>query len=421
MRSFFSANPFEVGLASAPRGAGLGQGQQSCVLIGTLSHKADAETLFDRTERKYEDDGWTIVREKTGRVFYGGTKDEVEETNIWACPPEPKNEQFLGQVPLVLGPSSWGSGAYQAPGVCPPGSVNVNGACVINPAIPGAPPPARVTLPYLGDEYGRLVPYRGGPAYWSDNNGEVTYCDPATEPNCPPQITKSTKMMGQVGPHWATYDGERVRWPDCDPRYDANCPFPTSVITEKIYATGVVGGFGGPGGGGFGFGGGPGGQVGGVGPVAGSPGPGSGPNTGPSIPCGPAGYGPTCAYPGQGLTVMQNVYPIDGVLGRRALGRGGGGGGRGGGRGGFRGGIPGRGNSGVSCGPDNWGPECGYAVGNLGKGTSSHGRAAEGHDRWYHPDAPCPPGYFRSSPGSPCVAPGDVVDNGENYFGNPWV
>lgn len=116
---------------------------------------------------------------------------------------------------------------------------------------------------------------------------------------------------------------------------------------------------------------------------------------------------------------MQNVYPIQGVLGRRALGRGGGGG-RGGFRGGFRGGYGVRTDSEIVCGPDNIGPGC-YPVENLGKGPLSHGKAAQGHDRWYHPDGPCPPGYFRSSPGSPCVAPGDLVDNGENYFGNPWV
>lgn len=429
MRTLFTANPFEVGLISAPRGRGLGQGQQSCVLIGTLSHKADGETLFDRTEQKYTNEGWDIVREKTGRVHFAGTKDEVEETNIWACPPEPKNEQFLGQVPLILGPSSWGSPAYQAPGVCPPGSVDINGACMINPVIPGAPPPVRVVEPYLGqpEPSGRMTPYNGGPAYWNDGTGGYIYCDPAKDPNCPPQGVRSTSEMGAThpqGPHWARYGNERVRWPDCDPRYDANCPFPTSVITEQMNAmsigqTGVVSGFGGPGGG-FGFGGGPGGLV---GPVAGAPSPGSGPITGPSIPCGPAG-GPTCP-PDVGLTIMQNVYPIQGVLGRRALGRGGGGGGGGGrGHGGFRGGyqgIPGRGASNVICGPGNWGPECSYPVENLGKGPLSHGKAAQGHDRWYHPDGPCPPGYFRSSPGSPCVAPGDLVDNGENYFGNPWV
>jgi hypothetical protein len=383
MRTLFSATPFEAGLATAPRGTGLGQSNQSCVLIGTLSHKADSETLFDRTEEKYEREGWRIVREKTGRVFYAGTKDEVEETNIWACPPEPANEQFLGQVPLVLGPSSWGAGMVStAPGVCPPGSVNVNGACVINPAIPGAPPPIPVRL--LGDDSGRMTPYRGGPAYWNDGQGGYVYCDPATQPGCPPAAPRMTAEMGQVGPHWARYGNERLRWPDCDPRYHADCPFPTSVIIEQMNAmsigqTGAVQGFGGPGGGGFGFSGGPGGMV---GPVAGTPSPGSGPITGPSIPCGPAG-GPTCP-PGAGLTVMQNVYPIDGNLGRRGLGR-------------------------------------AYPVKNLGKGPTPHGRAAEGHDRWWHPDAPCPPGYFRSAPGSPCVAPGDVVDYGENYFGNPWV
>src|SRR4029077_9668299 len=307
MRTMFSANPFEVGLASAPKRPGLGQDQQSCVLIGTLSHKADSETLFDRTEKKYEDEGWNIVREKTGRIFYQGTKDEVEETNIWACPPEPKNEQFLGQVPLVLGPSSWGSVAYQAPGVCPPGSVDVNGVCMINPAIPGGPPPVRVIEPYLGQS-SRMTPYNGGPAYWPDNQGGYLYCDPATEQNCPPQATQSTKEMGApvpMGPHWAKYGNEYLRWPDCDPRYDANCPFPTGVITEQIDAmsigqVGVAAGFGGPGGGGFGFNGGPGGLV------AGVPSPASGPITGPSIPCGPAG-GPTCPpEPGVGMTVMQN-------------------------------------------------------------------------------------------------------------------
>jgi hypothetical protein len=376
MRTLFTANPFEVGLMSVPRGRGLGQTQQSCVLIGTLSHKADAETLFDRTEQKYEADGWNIVREKTGRVFYAGTKDEVEETNIWACPPEPKNEQFLGQVPML-----------------------------------GQAEPS-----------GRMTPYNGGPAFWNDGKGGYLYCDPAKDPNCPPQPVRSTSEMGAAHPqgvHWARYGNERVRWPDCDPRYDADCPFPTSVITEQMNAmsigqTGVVGGFGGPGGVGFGFGGGPGGLV---GPVAGTPSPGSGPITGPSIPCGPAG-GPSCP-PGQGVTVMQNVYPIQGVLGRRALGRGGGGG-RGGFRGGFRGGYGVRTDSEIVCGPDNIGPGC-YPVENLGKGPLSHGKAAQGHDRWYHPDGPCPPGYFRSSPGSPCVAPGDLVDNGENYFGNPWV
>lgn len=425
MRTLFSANPFEVGLGNMPKGAGLGQSQNSCVLIGTLSHKADSETLFDRTEKKYTDEGWRIVREKTGRVLYAGTKDEVEETNIWACPPEPANEQFLGQVPLVLGPSSWGTPMVStAPGVCPPGSVDVNGVCVINPAIPGAPPPTAVIEPYLGDPSGRMIPYNGGPAYWNDGKGGYVYCDPAKEQNCPPQPAMSTFEMGQVGPHWARYGNERLRWPDCDPRYDANCPFPTTVITEQMDAmsigqTGAVQGFGGPGGGGFGFGGGPGGLVGGpTGPVAGSPGPASGPITGPSIPCGPAG-GPSCPPGPYGMTVMQNVYPIQGVLGRRALGRGGGGGGFRGMPGGFRGGL--ERDSSVTCGPGNWGPECSYPVTNLGKGPTPHGRAAEGHDRWYHPDAPCPPGHFRSSPGSPCVAPGDLEDYGEDYFGNPWV
>lgn len=171
--------------------------------------------------------------------------------------------------------------------------------------------------------------------------------------------------MGQVPGHpdlhWGVYNGQYVRWPDCDPRYDAHCPYPTSVITENpgLGQTGVAAGFGGPGGGGFGFNGGPGGMI---GPVAGSPSPGSGPITGPSIPCGPAG-GPSCPPTPGMITVTQKVYPIHNLMG-------------------------------------------------MGRG----GDRAHGHDAWYHPYAPCPPGYFRSSPGSPCVKEGDVEDYGVPYF-----
>jgi len=343
MRTLFTATPFELG--HAPRKPSLGQFRPGCVLIGTLSHKADGETLFDRTEKKFQDEGWIIVREGTGTILYRGTKDEVEVTNIWTCPPESLEElggPRLGQVRLL-----------------------------------GQATPS-----------GRMTPYNGGPAFWDNGTGGYIYCDPK-QGNCPPKMTMVTSEMGSVEPpgpapqgvHWAKYGNERLRWPDCDPRYDPSCPFPTSVITEQIDAVGVVAGA--PGGGGFG---------GGHGLVPGVPSPRSGPNYGNSIPCGPGGYGPTCAYPGEGMTVVQNVYPIDGVLGRRAM------------------------NQGMGLGRPTLGRS--YPVRNLG--ATPHGRAAEGHDVWYHPDGPCPPGYFRSSPGSPCVAPGDLVDNGENYFGNAW-
>lgn len=170
--------------------------------------------------------------------------------------------------------------------------------------------------------------------------------------------------MGQVPGHpdlhWGVYNGMYVRWPDCDPRWDAQCPYPTTFIVDPPAAVlgqvGPVSGFGGPGGGGFGFTGGPGGMV---GPVEGTPSPESGPVSGPSIPCGPAG-GPACPPTPSHNTVLQMIYPVH----------------------------------------------------NLG-GPSD---AAHGHDLWYHPMSPCPPGYYRSSPGSPCVKQGDLEDYGEGYF-----
>lgn len=234
------------------------------------------------------------------------------------------------------------------------------------------------------------------------------------------------EMLGQVplvrsmgdpffhGPRWGVYQGRWVRWPDCDPRYDAQCPFPTTFIVEgsgpppvPSLGQGPVVGFGGPSGSGFGFGGGPGGLIGDPGPVVGAPAPPSGPVSGPSIPCGPAGYGPSCAWPNPDQTVVQKVYPIDGILGRRALGRGGSGGMR------FRNAprAPGQ----EVCGPGETGPGC-YPVENLGEGPTSHGTAARGRDLWYHPNAPCPPGFFRSAPGAPCVSPGSEEDWGEDYW-----
>lgn len=179
---------------------------------------------------------------------------------------------------------------------------------------------------------------------------------------------KLGQAPGHPGVHWGIYNGQVVRWPDCDPRYDANCPYPTQVITDgpALGQVGAVAGFGGPGGG-FGFAGGPGGLV---GPVAGAPGPGGGaPISGPSIPCGPAGYGPTCAWPNQPQTVVQPVYRVNNLMGSARGGQG----------------------------------------------------AAHGRTPWEHPMAPCPPGYFRSAPGSPCVKEGDLEDYGEGYFQNrPW-
>jgi hypothetical protein len=90
------------------------------------------------------------------------------------------------------------------------------------------------------------------------------------------------------------------------------CPPDTRAAAELgrpiLGQVGVVGGFGGPGG----FSGGPGGLV---GPVAGAPSPESGSGSGPSIPCGPAGYGPTCAWPGAPTTVVQPVYPVHNLMG----------------------------------------------------------------------------------------------------------
>lgn len=415
MKTFFSADPFSAG-AVVPGGVSLGKPRlaegSECVLIGTITHVADGETLYDRTEKKYEDRGWVVVKKGTGRILYAGTPDEIEVTHIWACPPgvaaPPEKEanmsgcqSFLGQVPL-------------AP----------------NLDVASSPRPQQVPLLGNGGRGGRAFTYKDDD-YWD--------CDPRYEV-CPvppvgwvPSYTGipfgSAMRLGQGlpsrrGPHWVQYDGTLVRWPDCDPRYDAQCPYPTTIIVDRLGLgqVGPVGGFGGPGGaGGFGgpagFVGGPGGLVGSpVGPVEGMPSPGSGPITGPSIPCGPAGYGPTCAYPQEGTTVMQEVYPIDGVLGR-----GGGGGGRGGG--GWRGGVGPRprgrfieSGSAVICGPDDYGPGC-YPVVNLAGSDSSH--ANQGHENWYNPYTPCPPGQFRSSPGSPCVSPGDVVDNGQDYFRNP--
>lgn len=279
MKTLFSADPF----SQAPS-ARMGQSSaDGCVLLGTLTHPSDGESLFDRTIQKYQDLGWEIVRKETGRVFFRDTADETPETNIWACPPPPQM-----------------AGARRAG--------------------------------MHGPIEGRQVPVRMG------------------------------QVPGHPDLHWGVYNGQYVRWPDCDPRYDANCPYPTSVIVENpgLGQKGVAQGFGGPGGGGFGgFTGGPGGMT---GPVAGSPSPGSGPITGPSIPCGPAG-GPSCPpVPGQ-ITVMQKVYSIHNLMGM--------------------------------SGPSD---------------------VARGRDAWYHPTAPCPPGYYRSSPGSPCVKEGDVEDWGVPYF-----
>lgn len=181
--------------------------------------------------------------------------------------------------------------------------------------------------------------------------------------------------LGQVplaplpGPRWGWYGGRPVRWPECDPRYDAQCPYPTTFIVagpRPFLGQGVVAGFGGPGG----FAGGPGGLVAGgpPGPVQ-AVAPGGSPSyAGGGFPCGPAGYGPTCAVP---------ISPSD-VMG------------------------PGLGVR--------------YPVANLGKGPVSDGTAARGRDNWEHPMAPCPPGFFRSSPGSPCVAYRSQEDWGEDYW-----
>lgn len=120
---------------------------------------------------------------------------------------------------------------------------------------------------------------------------------------CPPDYRSLPEMV--TGPVLG-----QVRLAGARPPY-ARRPGRNPFAAPALGQVGVVGGFGGPGG----FAGGPGGLVGPVGPVAGAPSPESGPITGPSIPCGPAGYGPTCAWPPQATTVVQKVYPIDGVLG----------------------------------------------------------------------------------------------------------
>lgn len=340
MKTMFSADPFSAP-AAAPRELGQGAG---CVLIGTETHPSDQETLFQRTIDKYEGLGWTIVRQETGRIFYDGTADETREANLWACPPdyravaEMERGGALGQVALAGG-----------------GPANVRSQSKRRRPF-GAPAVVFPTSPTTY-QMPRLMPT--SPKPWGLEGSQV----PA----------RMGQVPGHPGIHWGIYNGERVRWPDCDPRYDPQCPYPTQIITDgpAMGQVGVVGGFGGPGGvGGFGFVGGPGGLVGGApGPVAGVPSPASGPITGPSIPCGPAGYGPGCAWPPQATTVVQKVRPIDGVLGS----------------------------------------------GNRGSG------AAHGRDAWVNPFQPCPPGYYRSAPGSPCVKEGDLEDYGEGYFQQrPW-
>ncbi len=318
MKSFFSADPFA--------GHSLGRAQVSqstgCVLIGTETHPSDYETLFQRTIEKYQGSGWSIVRHETGRVFYAGTADETIEANIWACPPGIEVAGADAEGGYSLGAGRRGAHLRRRRGVPP----------VLFPTSPSdyGQPGLMPTSPMPHALEGRQVPVRMG------------------------------QVPGHPDLHWGVYNGMYVRWPHCDPRWDAQCPYPTSVIVEQPGAglgqVGPVSGFGGPGGGGFGFTGGPGGMV---GPVAGTPSPASGPVTGPSIPCGPAG-GPSCPPMPGPTTVIQNVYPV------RNLG-----------------------------GPSD---------------------VAHGRDNWYHPMSPCPPGYFRSSPGSPCVKEGDIVDYGEGYF-----
>lgn len=317
MKTFFSADPFS---GPALGRAELGQGS-GCILIGTQTHPSDHETLFQRTIEKYENSGWSIMRQETGRVFYAGTPDETPEANIWACPPDAQIGEGAQGYALGAGAVHRGTHVRRRRGMPPvlfPTSPTDYGNPGLFPTSPGA---------YAIE--GRQVPVRMG------------------------------QVPGHPDLHWGVYNGMYVRWPDCDPRWDAQCPYPTTFTVDPpapgLGQVGPVAGFGGPGGG-FGFNGGPGGLV---GPVAGTPSPGSGPVTGPSIPCGPAG-GPTCPPVPGPTTVLQKIYPV------RNLG-----------------------------GPSD---------------------AAHGHDLWYHPTAPCPPGYFRSSPGSPCVKQGDLEDYGEGYF-----
>lgn len=331
MKTLFSADPFSPPMLGGPR---LDQGS-GCVLLGTETHPSDHETLFGRSIEKYEKQGWSIVRRETGRIFYDGTADETREANIWACPPgygaaiEAERGSFLGEVPLAGGgPSNVRSSSrrrrpFGAPTVIFPTS------------------PTRYQQP-------SLLPT--SPKPWGLEGSQVPVA--------------LGQVPGHPGIHWGIYNGKYVRWPDCDPRYDASCPYPTQIVTEKpeLGQIGVVGGFGGPGG----FAGGPGGMV---GPVTGSPSPASGPISGSSIPCGPGGYGPSCPPPNQPTTVMQRVYPVHNMMGLR--------------------------------GSDN--------------------RAAHGHEAWSDPYAPCPPGYFRSAPGSPCVKEGDLENYGRGYFQRiPW-
>lgn len=334
MKTMFSMDMF--GRPGAIPSARMGQGP-ACVLVGTKTHPSDDETLYERTIEKYEALGWTIVREETGRIHYAGTADETIETNIWACPPgygaaiELERSPFLPEVPIAMdGGSDVRPGVRKRRHTGIPPVLFQTSPTRLDPAVrfPTSPRPILME--------GAQVPVRMG------------------------------QVPGHPDLHWGMYNGQYVRWPDCDPRYDASCPFPTSVATEDpgLGQTGVVGGFGGgPGGFGSGFGGGPGGMV---GPVQGSPSPASGPITGPSIPCGPAGYGPSCPPPNQAQTVMQVVYPIENMMGS----------------------------------------------GNRGSG------AAHGRDVWPHPDQPCPPGYFHPSPGSPCVREGDLEDYGIPYGQN---
>jgi hypothetical protein len=316
VKTFFSADPFS---GPALGRTDLGQGS-ACVLVGTETHPSDQETLFQRTIEKYQRSGWSIVRQETGRVFYAGTPDETLEANIWACPPgTPVEESAQGGYTLGAGGVNRGMHVRRRRGIPP------------------------VLFPTSPTDYGRPGLFPTSPGGHALEGRQVP--------------VRMGQVPGFPDLHWGVYNGMYVRWPDCDPRWDAQCPYPTTVIVDPPPGLGQVGpvsGFGGPGGGGFGFTGGPGGMV---GLVAGTPSPESGPVTGPSIPCGPAG-GPTC--PPAPTTVLQTIYPVR----------------------------------------------------NLGGGSD----VAHGRDLWYHPTAPCPPGYFRSSPGSPCVKEGDLVDYGEGYF-----
>jgi hypothetical protein len=107
-----------------------------------------------------------------------------------------------------------------------------------------------------------------------------------------------------IGPRWGWFAGRWVRWPECDPRYDAECPYPTSFVVVN--------------------------------------------------PEPPAPY------------LLSGSSPIP--------------------------------------------------VANLGAGAVSKGGAARGRELFEDPYRPCPPGFFRSAPGSPCMNAVSTEDWGEDYW-----